>query len=120
MDMGSTGRFVFLSGVMLAGCAVAMAAIAQDTTPPGSTPSAGQAPGVHMTHTSKTGTMVDMHGMHTMPATVTDADPKTGVVDVMADGMALRVHFPPASMVNLKSGDKIGLYMAYSQAAIVK
>jgi len=37
----------------------------------------------------------------------------------MADGMALRVHFPPDSMANLKAGDKIGLYMAYSQAAMV-
>ncbi|RUL66431.1 hypothetical protein EKH79_04340 [Dyella dinghuensis] len=63
--------------------------------------------------------MVNMHGMHTMPATVTHTDPQTGIVDVMASGMALRVHFPPDSMANLKAGDKIGLYMAYSQAAVV-
>lgn len=92
---------------------------AQDTTPPGSTPSAGEAAGVHMTHTPRTSAMVNMHGMHTMPATVTHTDAKTGIVDVMADGMALRVHFPPDSMANLKAGDKIGLYMAYSQAAMV-
>jgi hypothetical protein len=72
-----------------------------------------------MTHTSRTTALVNMHGMHTMPATVTHADPQTGIVDVMADGMALRVHFPPDSMANLKAGDKIGLYMAYSQAAMV-
>lgn len=120
MKMGSTARFVFLSGALLAGCATNLAAMAQDTAPPGSTPSAGQTPGIHMTHTSRINGVVDMHGMHTMPATVTDADPKTGIVDVMADGMALRVHFPPASMVNLKLGDKIGLYMAYSQATVVK
>lgn len=92
---------------------------AQDTNPPGSTPSAGETPGVHMTHTPRTTAMVNMHGMHTMPATVTDVDPKTGIVDVTTDGMALRVHFPPDSMANLKSGDKIGLYMAYSQVTVV-
>jgi hypothetical protein len=58
-------------------------------------------------------------GMHTMPATVTHTDPNTGIVDVVASGMALRVHFPQDSMANLKVGDKIGLYMAYSQAAMV-
>jgi hypothetical protein len=94
-------------------------AFAQDTMPPGSMPSAGQTPGVHMTHTPQTPSLANMHGMHTMPATVTRADPKTGIVDVITDGMALRVHFPPDSMANLKAGDKIGLYMAYSQAAVV-
>jgi hypothetical protein len=91
---------------------------AQDSTPPGSTPSAGQATGVHMTHTPRTPALVNMHGMHTMAATVTAADPKTGIVDVTAGGMALRVHFPPASMAQLKAGDKIGLYMAYSEATL--
>ncbi|WP_284321775.1 hypothetical protein [Dyella acidisoli] len=73
-----------------------------------------------MTHTTQTHDMVNMHGTHTMPATVTSADPKTGIVDVMAEGMALRVHFPLASMTTLKAGDKIGLYMGYSQANVVK
>lgn len=108
-----------LSGMLLMAC-TGMAVAQQDEAPPGSMPSAGQAPGVHMTHAIKTDDMVNMHGMHTMPATVTHADPNTGVVDVMAEGMALRVHFPPASMVNLKAGDKIGLYMGYSQANVVK
>ncbi|RDS86894.1 hypothetical protein DWU99_03050 [Dyella psychrodurans] len=73
-----------------------------------------------MTHTPKTDALVNMQGMHTMPATVTHADSKTGIVDVTTEGMALRVHFPPASMANLKAGDKIGLYMAYSMATVVK
>ena len=95
-------------------------AAAQDQPPPGSMPSRGQDAGVGMAHTIKANDMVNMHGMHNMPATVTHAYPKTGIVDVEAEGMALRVHFPPASMVNLKAGDKIGLYMGYSQANVVK
>lgn len=96
------------------------AAMAQDQPPPGSMPSQGQDAGASMTRTAITHDMVNMHGMHNMPATVTHADPKTGIVDVTTEGMALRVHFPPASMVNLKAGDKIGLYMGYSQADVVK
>lgn len=53
--------------------------------------------------------------MHKMPATVTAVDAKTGIVEVTAGGMALKVHFPPASMANLKSGDKITLHMGFSK-----
>lgn len=115
------------SSIRFSGCLLGMlllagmsTATAQDQPPPGSMPSQGQDAGVSMTHTAKTNDMVNMHGMHNMPATVTHADPKTGIVDVMTEGMALRVHFPPASMANLKAGDKIGLYMGYSQANVVK
>jgi|GEM_PF-615012 len=94
--------------------------MAQDQPPPGSMAGQGQDAAASMTRTANTPDMVNMHGMHNMPATVTHADPKTGMVDVTAEGMALRVHFPPASMVNLKAGDKIGLYMGYSQANVVK
>lgn len=120
MCVSSILRPFLLSGALLTACGVSVAALAQDQTPPGSMPSQGQAGGVHMTHTPRTNSMVNMHGMHSMPATVTNADPKTGVVDVTTEGMALKVHFPPASMVNLKAGDKIGLYMGYSQADVVK
>lgn len=116
----SMGRFVFLMGTLVVTCLAGFQVSAQDTTSPGSLPSQGQTPGIHMTHTPKTDALVNMQGMHTMPATVTHADPKTGIVDVMTEGMALRVHFPPASMANLKAGDKIGLYMAYSMATVVK
>jgi len=114
MRMSLNRRSLLLSSVLMLTCATT--ASAQDEPPPGSTPGAGP----HMTHAVKTNDMVNMHGMHTMPATVTHADPQTGIVDVMAEGMALRVHFPPASMASLKAGDKIGLYMGYSQANIVK
>jgi hypothetical protein len=114
--MSKTYAYLLLS---LFGALVCGFVSAQEATPPGSTPSAGQAAGVHMTHAPRTTAMVNMHGMHTMPATVTHTDPNTGIVDVVASGMALRVHFPQDSMANLKVGDKIGLYMAYSQAAMV-
>ena len=57
----------------------------------------------------------DMMGMHTMPATVTAAGSTTGVVDVMAASIALKVHFPPKAMAHLKAGDKITLHMGYSK-----
>lgn len=114
MLMSLNRRSLLLPCVLMLTCAAI--ASAQDEPPPGSTPGAGP----HMTHAVKTNDMVNMHGMHTMPATVTHADPQTGIVDVMAEGMALRVHFPPASMASLKAGDKIGLYMGYSQANVVK
>jgi hypothetical protein len=57
----------------------------------------------------------NMQGMHAMPATVSAVDTKTGVVDVSAGGMALKVHFPPASVANLKAGDQITLHLAFSK-----
>jgi len=63
--------------------------------------------------------MEAMHGknasMHTMPATVTAVDAKTGIVDVKAGEMALKVHFPPASVADLKSGDQITLHLGFSK-----
>lgn len=53
--------------------------------------------------------------MHKMPATVTSVDTTTGIVEVNTAGMSLRVHFPPASVADLKSGDKITLRMGYSK-----
>jgi hypothetical protein len=58
---------------------------------------------------------MNMMGMHAMPATVNSVDKQTGVVDVMAEGMSLKVHFPAAAVANLKSGDKITLHMGYSK-----
>jgi hypothetical protein len=56
-----------------------------------------------------------MPSMHTMPATVTSVDMKTGLVEVTTEGMSLRVHFPPASVTELKTGDKITLHMGFSK-----
>ncbi len=61
------------------------------------------------------GTHGHMMGMHMMPATVTEVDTTTGMVEANAEGMALKVHFPPASVASLKAGDKITLHMGYSK-----
>lgn len=61
------------------------------------------------------GMHANVQGMHTMPATVTATDPKSGTVDVAAGGMALRVHFPPSAMAELKAGDQITLHMGFSK-----
>ena len=59
--------------------------------------------------------MGNMMGMHMMPATVTAIDTKTGLVDVTAGNMALKLHFPPASLASLKNGDKITLHLGFSK-----
>jgi hypothetical protein len=66
-------------------------------------------------HSDMKGMHKNMMGMHMMPATVTTADTTTGVVDVMTEGMALKVHFPPKAMASLKAGDKITLHMGFSK-----
>ena len=53
--------------------------------------------------------------MHMMPATVNSVDAKTGIVEVTSEGMSLKVHFPPASVADLKSGDTITLHMGFSK-----
>ncbi len=59
--------------------------------------------------------MDKMPSMHTMPATVTSVDMKTGEVMAESEGMALHVHFPAASVADLKSGDKITLHLGFSK-----
>ncbi|MBS0470968.1 MAG: hypothetical protein JSR60_07845 [Proteobacteria bacterium] len=59
--------------------------------------------------------MDNMMGMHDMTATVTSVDSKTGVVDVTASGMALKVHFPPVSLANVKAGDSITIHLAFTK-----
>ena len=53
--------------------------------------------------------------MHMMPATVTAVDVNTGILDVSSEGMNLKLHFPPAQLMNLKSGDKITLHLGFSK-----
>ena len=81
---------------------------AQDTMP-----AKGSMPAEHA------GMMKGMHGgmksMHKMPATVTTVDAKTGLVEAESEGMALKLHFPPATVAGLKTGDKITLHMGFSK-----
>ena len=59
--------------------------------------------------------MQNMMGMHDMAATVSAVDAKTGVVDVNAGGTNLRLHFPPASLANVKAGDSITVHLAFTK-----
>jgi|SRR5690349_18900859 len=97
--LGSLALALALSGV----------AVAQDSTPTSGMDKMGAM------HSDMKGMHDNMMGMHMMPATVTAADTKTGVVDVTTEGMALKVHFPPSAMASLKAGDKITLHMGFSK-----
>ncbi len=97
--LSSLALVLVLSGVVLA----------QDSTPTSGMDKMGAM------HSDMKGMHGNMMGMHMMPATVTAADAKTGMVDVTSEGMALKVHFPPTAMANLKAGDKITLHMGFSK-----
>ncbi|EIM00595.1 hypothetical protein RHOFW104T7_00885 [Rhodanobacter thiooxydans] len=79
--------------------------------PASSSSGMGQMGGMHqqMMRHNKNGSM------HIMPATVSSVDTKTGMVEADSEGMSLRLHFPPASVANLKAGDKITLHMGYTR-----
>lgn len=116
MKKVSRGSLVSMLGSLALVLALGGSAWAQDTMP------AGNGQGTEKMgdmHSNMKGMHNKMHkkmmGKHTMPATVTSADTKTGVVDVMSEGMALKVHFPPKSMANLKADDKITLHMGFSK-----
>lgn len=89
------------------------AVLAQDTMPPAASSAGGMMQPMGMGMHRMAGASVK--GRHVMPATVTAADASTGIVDVDAGGMALKLHFPPAAMKGLKAGDKITVHMAFSQ-----
>lgn len=54
-------------------------------------------------------------GTHDMSASVKAVDSKTGLVDVNADGLALKIHFPPAALMNVKAGDHVTLHLAFTK-----
>jgi hypothetical protein len=60
--------------------------------------------------------MGKMLGMHVMAVTVTALDAKTGMVDATAGGMALKLHFPPASLADVKTGDKLSVHMGFTKS----
>lgn len=57
--------------------------------------------------------MGPMMGQHMMNVTVTAVDMKTGLVDATAGNMALKLHFPPASLAGVKAGDKLSVHLAF-------
>jgi hypothetical protein len=112
----SNRSFVSMLGSLALVLALGGSAWAQDTMPTGSGQGMDK---MGAMHSDMKGTHKTMHksmmSMHMMPATVTEADATTGVVDVMSAGMALKVHFPPKAMASLKAGDKITLHMGFSK-----
>ena len=94
--------------VLLAGAtAVGGMAAAQDTMPKSTTTAQ------EMKHEDMKSSVA--MGMHDMPATVTEVDHKTGMVDVDSMNMKLKVHFPANSVADLKKGDKITLHLGFSK-----
>lgn len=91
------------------------AAVASAQDMPAPAGSAPMAPMRNMQHMQRLHGTQYVKGSHRMPATVTSADPATGLVKVDSLGMALVVHFPPSAMKDLKPGDKITLHLGYSQ-----
>ncbi|WEN16514.1 hypothetical protein PY254_07585 [Rhodanobacter sp. AS-Z3] len=117
MTTMSRKSLVPLLGSLALAFAFGGSAWAQDTMPAGSPQNMDKMGAMHSDMNSMHKDMhKDMMGsMHMMPATVTAADTTTGVVDIAAGGMALKVHFPPKSMASLKAGDKITLHMGFSK-----
>ena len=66
-------------------------------------------------HHSKMHHMKGMDNMHMMAATVDAIDHTTGIVDVTAGDMKLKVHFPPASLTSVNAGDKITLHLGFTK-----
>lgn len=59
--------------------------------------------------------MDKMMGVHDMAATVSALDTTTGLVEVTAGGMTLKLHFPAASLANLKVGDSITVHLGFTK-----
>ncbi|HVC17080.1 MAG TPA: hypothetical protein VNE18_07240 [Rhodanobacter sp.] len=105
---------VSLFGSLALVMAVSSVAIAQGNQPASSTNGMGAMGPMHPGHRGMMRAR-NVLGRHLMPATVTEVNKETGMVSVNAEGMELKVHFPPASVADLKEGDKITLHLAYSK-----
>lgn len=113
----SCKSLVQILGSLALALAIGGVAATQDPMPASSAHGMDKMGSMHAEHD---GMMKGMHGgmmksMHRMPATVTAADAKTGLVEAESEGMALKLHFPPATMARLKAGDKITLHMGFSE-----
>lgn len=104
-----------LAASLFALALVAGGAMAQDTMPAAASSSGDMNHMGQMDHMEHMKGMKGAKGMHHMPATVTSADPATGLVEATAGGMSLKLHFPPAAMKDLKAGDSITLHMGFTK-----
>ncbi len=108
MRIGLTGLAAASALVFLAGSALAQSNTGSMQGGTMSGPSSGMGKTMHHMAAANA-------SMHTMPATVTSVDQKTGIIEASSEGMALKLHFPPASVANVKTGDKITLHMGFSK-----
>ena len=100
-----TSMFVLLAGAT----AVGGIAAAQDTMPKSTTTAQ------EMKHEEMKASSAMAMGTHDMPATVTEVDHKTGMVDVESMNMKMKVHFPANTVADLKKGDKITLHLGFTK-----
>jgi hypothetical protein len=109
-----------LFAVFALGMLAGLSGIAQ-AQPPANAPSSQQ--GTMMQGPMMQGQMMQgggmmgahMKGMHVMTVTVTALDAKTGLVDASAGNMALKLHFPPASLADVKAGDKLSVHLSFTK-----
>lgn len=109
--------------LLIAGSAIGLAAIAQ-AQPPANSPSSqqgtmmqqgGMMQGGHMMRGGMMQGGMGMRGMHVMTVTVTALDAKTGLVDASSGNMALKLHFPPASLDGVKAGDRLSVHLGFNK-----
>lgn len=56
-------------------------------------------------------------GEHHMDGTVTKVNHHTGFMTVKTAEGAMRLHYPPKSIKNIKDGNQIRVYLGFSEAA---
>ena len=108
-----------LFAVLALGALAGLSAIAQ-AQPPANSQSSQQ--GTMMRGQMMQGGMMQggmmggqMMGMHVMTVTVTALDAKTGLIDASSGNMALKLHFPPASLASVKVGDKLSVHLGFNK-----
>lgn len=59
----------------------------------------------------------EMQGKHSMSGTVTMIDHTTGMLTLKTEEGNLKLHFPPATVKQLKEGDTITVHLSYTQSS---
>jgi len=54
-------------------------------------------------------------GEHHMDGTVTNVNHQTGFITVKTEEGSMRLHYPPKSIKDIKDGNKIRLYLGFSE-----
>jgi hypothetical protein len=107
--------------ILLSGSAVLAQGPAADTAPPARGGMMQGSRGAMMQGSMMPGGMQGMQnmgpmlGQHMLPVVITAINGKTGLVEATAEGLALKLHFPPAALAGLKSGDKITVHLAFQK-----